>query len=110
MRKISPGGQSPPIHPSPPTELRPLSSRLEELQALHLEATAILDDLTTSRSAEIIRGLCAGFRILQEDFVTRYHEARTLANSALGSVEAVLAFPEFHPASPLHKKPIQRGA
>lgn len=71
-----------------------LKKRLTELWALYLEATAILHDLLISRSAEIIGALCARFRILQEYFAMRYHEARALAISALGSVEAILSFPD----------------
>ncbi len=70
-----------------------LKKCLSELQALYIEATAILHDLLISPSVEIVRGLCARFRILQEYFAMRYQEARALAISALGSVEAALSFP-----------------
>ena len=77
---------------APSKNLRILKKCLGELQALYLEAITILDDLLISPSAEIIRGLCARFRILQEYFVLRYQEARTRAIAALGSVEAAFFF------------------
>jgi hypothetical protein len=70
-----------------------LKKCLSELQALYIEATTILDGLLINPSAEIVRSLCARFLILQEYFAMRYHEARALAVSALGPVEAALSFP-----------------
>ena len=70
-----------------------LEKCLSELQALYIEATAILRDLLIIPSTEVIRSLCARFRILQEYFAMRYDEARALAISALGTVEAALYFP-----------------
>jgi hypothetical protein len=83
--------------PTPSDNLRVLHKCLRELQALYLEATAILHDLLLNRSAELVRDLCARFHALQEYFVIRYYEARAHAMSALGSVEAALFFP--HPRS-----------
>jgi|CZKI01.1.fsa_nt_gi hypothetical protein len=70
-----------------------LKKCLHELQALYAEAINILNKLLISPSAEILRGLCARFYILQEYFAMRYHEARAHAIAALGHVEAALSFP-----------------
>jgi len=69
-----------------------LKKCLRELQALYIEATTILHDLSINPSAEIIRCLCARFRILQEYFAMRYHEAQALAISAFGTVESAFSF------------------
>jgi hypothetical protein len=66
---------------------------LSELQALYAEAIDILNDLLISPPADIVRGLCMRFQILQEYFAMRYREARGHAISALGDVEAALYFP-----------------
>jgi hypothetical protein len=66
---------------------------LSELQELYAEAITILNELMISPSAGIVRRLCARFHVLQEYFAMRYHEARALAVSALGRVEAALSFP-----------------
>jgi len=66
---------------------------LSELQALYAEAIGILKDLLINPSADIVRGLCVRFQILQEYFAMRYREARGHAISALGDVEAALYFP-----------------
>jgi hypothetical protein len=70
-----------------------LKKCLGELRALYIETTIILHDLLISPWAEIIRSLCERFRVLQEYFFMRYHEARALAISALGSDEAASSFP-----------------
>ena len=66
---------------------------LSELQAPYAEATDILSDPLVARSADMVRGLCARFQVLQEYFAMRYREARTRAISALGEVNAALCFP-----------------
>jgi len=66
---------------------------LSELQALYAEAIDILNDLLIGPSADIVRGLCARFQILQEYFALRYREARAQAISALGEVKSALYFP-----------------
>lgn len=86
-----------------------LKKCLSELQALYREATDILQDLLMSPSAEISRNLCARFRIVQEYFVMRYHEARTLAISILGTVEAALSFPDFPPGLSPAKNAAYKG-
>jgi hypothetical protein len=88
------GQPSSPVSTSP-KGLRILKRCLNELQALYVEATNILQDLLIGPSAESIRDLCARFRILQEYFVMRYREARELALSVFGSVEAALSFFRF---------------
>jgi len=70
-----------------------LKKYVRELRALLVEANTILNHLVLNPSAEMVRSLCSRFRILQEYFVLRYHEARTFAIAALGYVEAVLTFP-----------------
>jgi hypothetical protein len=70
-----------------------LKKCVAELRALYLETAIIIQDLLTSSAAEIIRSLCERFRVLQEYFFMRYHEARALAISALGPVEAAFSFP-----------------
>jgi hypothetical protein len=76
-----------------PKKLRVLKKCIRELQALLIEAGVILNDLVLDPSAEIVRGLCTRFYVLQEYFVMRYHEARACAIAALGYVEATLSFP-----------------
>jgi hypothetical protein len=95
MKKIPSKGSTCPLVTASPRKLRALNKCLRELRALYIEATTILDDLLIGPSADIVRGLCARFRILQEHFAARYHEARALAISALGSVKAALSFPNF---------------
>ena len=73
--------------------LRVLKKYVRELRALLVEANTILTKLVLNPSAEIVRSLCLRFRILQEYFVLRYHDARAFAIAALGHVKAVLAFP-----------------
>ena len=82
----------PPIS-SPANRLRVLKRCLGELQALYAEAIDILNDLLISPPAEIARGLCARFQILQEYFAMRYREAKSHAISALGDLEAAFYFP-----------------
>jgi hypothetical protein len=74
-------------------KLHALKKCLRELQSLYTEAATILDDLLRTPPAEIIRELCARFRIIQEYFAMRYEEARAYAVSALGRVEAAISFP-----------------
>ena len=74
-------------------KLRTLRKCLSELQALYAEAIDILNDLLIGPSADIVRGLCARFHVLQECFALRYREARAHAISALGDVEARFYFP-----------------
>jgi hypothetical protein len=78
---------------APVKKLRALKKCLAELHALYTEAAMILQDLLISPSIEIIRDLCARFLILQEYFAMRYHQARALAISTLGSAEAQLSCP-----------------
>ena len=66
---------------------------LNELQALYAEAIDILNDLLIGPSADIVRGLCARFQVLQEYFAMRYREARAHAISVLGDVEATFCLP-----------------
>ena len=73
------------------TRLRLLRKCLGELKRLFSEANRILGELLIRPSADIIRGLCERFRILQEYFAMRYHEARKLAFSALGRIETDLS-------------------
>ena len=73
------------------TRLRLLRKCLAELKRLFSEANRILVELLISPSANIIRGLCERFRILQEYFAMRYHEARALAFTALGRIETDLS-------------------
>jgi hypothetical protein len=63
------------------------------LQALHAEAIDILNDLLIGPSADIVRGLCARFQVLEEFFAMRYREVRAHAISALGDVEAGFYLP-----------------
>ena len=72
-------------------ELDGFKKCLRELQALYIEAAAILDDLLCAPPEEIIRDLCARFRTIQEYFVIRYEEARAYAVSAFGRVETVIS-------------------
>jgi hypothetical protein len=74
-------------------KLRVLRRCLSELQALYAESAEILARLLVSPSADIVRGLCARFQILQEYFVMRYREAKAHAISALGGVRAIYYFP-----------------
>jgi hypothetical protein len=78
---------------APAKKLRALKKCLNELHALYTEAATILHDLLSGPSNEIIRDLCARFLVLQEYFAMRYHQARALAISALGTAEAGLSFP-----------------
>jgi hypothetical protein len=66
---------------------------VRELRTLLIEAGSILDRLILTPSAEIIRGLCSRFYIIQEYFVMMYAEARTCAVAALGHAKAALSFP-----------------
>lgn len=91
-KRPSRGRLSSPVSDSP-KNLRALKKYVRELQALLLEANAILDHLVLTSSAEIVRGLCSRFHILQEYFAMRYQQARTFAIAALGYVEAVSSFP-----------------
>jgi hypothetical protein len=67
-----------------------LKKTLHELKALHAEALAILNDLLITPSTHIVRGLCLRFQVIQEYFVLRYYEARSLAVAVLGDVHSVL--------------------
>ena len=93
MKKCLSSGRTNSPASASPKQLHALRKCLSELQALYVEAMTILDALLLSPATEVIRGLCARFRILQEYFAMRYHEARALAISALGSVEGALSFP-----------------
>lgn len=73
--------------------IRRLKKCVRELRALLREASDIIRDLMLNPAAEIARGLCSRFHVLQEYFVLRYHEARTWAIAALGYGDAVLTFP-----------------
>lgn len=91
------GAYALPVKNSPlsasPQDIRRLKKCVRELRALLREASDILRDLMLDPAAEIARGLCARFHILQEYFVLRYQEARARAIVALGYGNAVLSFP-----------------
>ena len=93
MKKCRPKGLTSSPASISPKNLRVLKKYIRELQALLTEAGAILTNLVLNPAAEVIRGLCARFYILQEYFAMRYQEARTCAIAALGNVEAALFFP-----------------
>src|ERR1035438_9865262 len=76
-------------------KLRGLKRCISELKVLHAEATSILTDLLINPTAAIVRDLCARFHILQAYFSIRYHEARTLALSVVGSLETSRSFLQF---------------
>ena len=93
VKKSPPRARTCSLVSPPPESLRKLRKCLSELQALYAEAIDILNDLLIGPSADIVRGLCARFQILQDYFALRYREARAHAISALGDVEARFYFP-----------------
>jgi hypothetical protein len=79
--------------PASPKDIHKLKQCVRELQAILVEASAILDDLVLNPATEIIRGLCSRFYVLQQYFALRYKEARAWATAALGHLEATISFP-----------------
>lgn len=70
-------------------KIRGLKAGVSELKDLCAEAASILLDLQFDPPAEVARGLCRRFRILQVYFSIRYREAQDQAMAVLGSIGAV---------------------
>jgi hypothetical protein len=86
---------SPALKSGSSTKQRALKKFVRELRAILVESGTILNDLALNPEAEIVRGLCSRYQVLQENFALRYQEARACAIAALGSVEATFFFPPF---------------
>jgi hypothetical protein len=73
--------------------VRSLKQCIRELKSLCSEAAQILTSLLVRPPVAMALDLCARFRLLQARFSVRYHEAKALALSAIGSLKMVRTAP-----------------